>query len=53
MSETLGNIHSRMTKSLVTLYKTWAEGGVELSMTGNVMVDRHHIGESQNVVGVR
>jgi 2,4-dienoyl-CoA reductase-like NADH-dependent reductase (Old Yellow Enzyme family) len=50
MSETLGTIDNRMTEKLVTLYRTWAEGGVGLSITGNVMIDRHHIGEPQNVV---
>ena len=50
MSETLGTIDNRMTKDLVRLYQTWAEGGVGLSLTGNVMIDRHHIGEPQNVV---
>ena len=50
MSETLGTIDNRMTEQLVTLYRTWAQGGVGLSITGNVMVDRHHIGEPQNVV---
>ncbi|MGM0766432.1 MAG: NADH:flavin oxidoreductase/NADH oxidase family protein [Pseudomonadota bacterium] len=50
MSETLGTIDNRVTKELVTLYRTWAEGGTGLSITGNVMVDRRHIGEPQNVV---
>lgn len=50
MSETLGTIDNRVTKELVTLYRTWAEGGTGLSITGNVMVDRGHIGEPQNVV---
>lgn len=50
MSETLGTIDNRMTKDLVRLYKTWAEGGTGLSITGNVMVDRRHIGEPRNVV---
>jgi len=50
MSETLGTIDNRVTKDLVRLYRTWAEGGTGLSITGNVMVDRRHIGEPQNVV---
>lgn len=50
MSETLGTIDNRVTQQLVTLYRTWAEGGTGLSITGNVMVDRRHIGEPQNVV---
>lgn len=50
MSETLGTIDNRVTQDLVRLYRTWAEGGTGLSITGNVMVDRRHIGEPQNVV---
>lgn len=50
MSETLGTIDNRVTRDLVRLYRTWAEGGTGLSITGNVMVDRRHIGEPQNVV---
>ncbi|MEX2473703.1 NADH:flavin oxidoreductase/NADH oxidase family protein [Marinobacter sp.] len=50
MSETLGTIDNRVTRDLVRLYRTWAEGGAGLSITGNVMVDRRHIGEPQNVV---
>lgn len=50
MSETLGTIDNRVTQELVTLYRTWAEGGTGLSITGNVMIDRRHIGEPQNVV---
>lgn len=50
MSETLGTIDNRVTEELVTLYRTWANGGTGLSITGNVMIDRRHIGEPQNVV---
>ncbi|MBE0485928.1 NADH:flavin oxidoreductase/NADH oxidase family protein [Marinobacter sp.] len=50
MSETLGTIDNHPTKELVTLYRAWAEGGAGLSITGNVMIDRRHIGEPQNVV---
>lgn len=50
MSETLGTIDNRVTDDLVTLYRTWANGGTGLSITGNVMIDRRHIGEPQNVV---
>ncbi|WP_345789445.1 hypothetical protein [Marinobacter panjinensis] len=39
-----------MTRDLPRLYRTWAEGGVGLSITGNVMIDRRHIGEPGNVV---
>lgn len=50
MSETLGTIDNHPTKELATLYRAWAEGGTGLSITGNVMIDRRHIGEPQNVV---
>ena len=36
-------------QSLVTLYKTWADGGAGLVMTGNVMIDRNALGEPNNV----
>lgn len=31
-------------------YKTWADGGAGLLISGNVMVDSRHLGESYNVV---
>lgn len=33
-----------------TLYRQWAEGGVGLCITGNVMIDRRALGEPGNVV---
>ncbi len=50
MSEALGTVDNRVTKDLATLYGTWADGGSGLLITGNVMIDRRHIGEPQNVV---
>ncbi len=50
MSEQLGGKNHNPTKNLSKLYQTWAEGGVGLSVTGNVMVDRNALGEPQNVV---
>lgn len=50
MSETLGTVDNRVTPELARLYGTWADGGTGLVITGNVMVDRRHIGEPQNVV---
>lgn len=50
MSETLGTMDNRVTRDLPRLYRTWAEGGVGLSITGNVMIDHRHIGEPGNVV---
>ncbi|MFM2588017.1 NADH:flavin oxidoreductase/NADH oxidase family protein [Vibrio sp. TBV020] len=50
MSEQLGDKHHNPTSGLVTLYQRWAQGGVGLSMTGNIMVDRTALGEPNNVV---
>lgn len=33
-----------------TLYRTWADGGAGLLLTGNVMIDRNALGEPGNVV---
>ncbi|MUK43001.1 NADH oxidase [Aliivibrio fischeri] len=50
MSEQLGDKLHNPTSGLVTLYQRWAKGGIGLSMTGNVMVDRTALGEPKNVV---
>jgi 2,4-dienoyl-CoA reductase-like NADH-dependent reductase (Old Yellow Enzyme family) len=50
MSEALGTTHHGPTPGLAHLYEVWAEGGVGLSVTGNVMIDRRAIAEPQNVV---
>ncbi|WP_192888866.1 NADH:flavin oxidoreductase/NADH oxidase family protein [Vibrio bathopelagicus] len=50
MSEQLGDKHHNPTIGLVNLYQRWANGGIGLSMTGNVMVDRNALGEPKNVV---
>ena len=50
LSETLGSTSLRVTPRLPVLYQRWASGGSGLLMTGNVMVDRRHIGEPNNVV---
>lgn len=50
MSEQLGDYYNSPTSELVRLYKRWAEGGLGLSITGNVMVDRWALGEPCNVV---
>ena len=50
MSEQLGDRHHDPTEGLARLYATWAAGGVGVSVTGNVMVDRHALGEPRNVV---
>ncbi|SFT99831.1 2,4-dienoyl-CoA reductase [Pseudovibrio denitrificans] len=50
MAEQLADKHHNPKPGLVTLYKTWAEGGAGLLVTGNLMIDRHHLGEPMNVV---
>lgn len=50
MSEALGTRQGRATPELARLYGTWAEGGVGLCITGNVMIDRRALGEPGNVV---
>ena len=49
MSEQLGDHRHDATPGLATLYRTWAQGGVGLQVTGNVMVDRTALGEPLNV----
>ncbi len=49
MSETLGNRDCAPTPEHVCLYQAWAEGGIGLCITGNVMIDRHALGEPGNV----
>jgi len=50
MSEQLGDRDHNPTPGIARLYRTWAEGGLGLSMTGNVMIDRKALGEPKNVV---
>lgn len=50
MSETLGTTDNRVTDGLIRLYQRWAEGGIGLQITGNVMIDQRAIGEPNNVV---
>jgi len=50
MSEQLGDNTHAPTDKLTRLYRTWAQGGIGLSVTGNVMVDRSALGEPKNVV---
>lgn len=49
MSETLGTIDNRVTGELVRLYGRWSDGGTGVLITGNIMVDRNHLGEPNNV----
>jgi 2,4-dienoyl-CoA reductase-like NADH-dependent reductase (Old Yellow Enzyme family) len=50
MSEQLGTADNRPTEKLERLYGAWADGGLGLCVTGNVMIDRRAIGEPNNVV---
>jgi len=50
MSETLGTYDNHATPELAELYRRWAASGVGLLLTGNVMIDRHALGEPGNVV---
>jgi 2,4-dienoyl-CoA reductase-like NADH-dependent reductase (Old Yellow Enzyme family) len=50
MSEALATTGNAPTELLNTLYRRWAEGGLGLCITGNVMVDKNALGEPNNVV---
>ena len=50
MSEILGTPNHGPQPGLATLYRRWALGGLGVSVTGNVMVDRRAQGEPGNVV---
>lgn len=49
MSEALGTFDNHVTPALARLYGRWAEGGIGLHITGNVMIDRRALGEPGNV----
>ena len=50
MSEIMGTATHAPSDHLPKLYARWAQGGVGLSITGNVMIDRRALGEPANVV---
>ncbi len=50
MSEALGRRDGSATPELVKLYGEWADGGVGLCVTGNVMIDTRAVGEPGNVI---
>jgi len=50
MSEQLGTKDHQPTAGLATLYGSWANGGIGLAMTGNIMISRTALGEPKNVV---
>lgn len=49
MSEALGTYDNHPTAQLVTLYQRWAQSGIGLLFSGNVMIDRRALGEPGNV----
>lgn len=49
MSEALGTTDNHVTDGLANLYRRWADGGIGLLITGNVMIDRRALGEPNNV----
>jgi 2,4-dienoyl-CoA reductase-like NADH-dependent reductase (Old Yellow Enzyme family) len=49
MTEGLADPLMRATARHARLYRAWAEGGVGLSITGNVMIDRHVLERPGNV----
>jgi len=49
MSEALGTTDNHVTTALPRLYGRWADGGIGLLVTGNVMIDRRALGEPNNV----
>lgn len=50
LSESLGERDGGPSQKLERLYSRWARGSYGLVVTGNVMVDRRHLGEPGNVV---
>lgn len=50
MEENLADADHAPGKALIRLYRSWAEGGAGLIITGNVMVDRHALTGPAGVV---
>ncbi len=50
MSEAMADRHGHAPASMQSLYGRWADGGLGLSVTGNVMIDGRALGEPGNVV---
>jgi len=49
MTEGLADPHNRATGGHTTLYRRWAEGGLGLSITGNIQIDRQHLERAGNI----
>lgn len=50
MSEQLADENHNPDEGLCKLYKLWANGGAGIVVTGNIMIDREHLGEPKNIV---
>ena len=50
MSENMANANHYPGPEFFNAYKTWADGGTGLSISGNVMIDSRYRGEPHNVV---
>ncbi|GAA6151355.1 NADH:flavin oxidoreductase/NADH oxidase family protein [Pseudoteredinibacter isoporae] len=50
MSEQLADENHNPGEGLCKLYKLWAKGGAGIVVTGNIMIDREHLGEPKNIV---
>ena len=50
MSEQLSDANHNPTTELINLYSAWSKGGIGLSVSGNIMVDRQQLGEPKNIV---
>lgn len=50
MSENMATKDHQPNAELIKLYQTWTDGGIGLSITGNIMTDRLHLNGEFNVV---
>lgn len=50
MSEQLGDRNHDPVPGLANAYHRWADGGIGLAVSGNIMIDRRALGEPHNVV---
>ena len=50
MTEGLSDAHGNASEGLARLYQRWADGGLGLTITGNVQVDAQHLERPGNVI---
>jgi 2,4-dienoyl-CoA reductase-like NADH-dependent reductase (Old Yellow Enzyme family) len=50
MTEGLAELGGRAGERIIRLYRRWAEGGIGLQITGNIMVDRRYRERPANIV---